>query len=90
MVSNLTRNQAPACRLRVRAPCPPLCFGEVIKLDELLSAVWRLEAFLFSCTGAPDSLSLTLYPDSGDQKFTEEGSIVYVLEFSRERDAFEL
>lgn len=25
MVSNLTRNQAPACRLRVRAPCPPLC-----------------------------------------------------------------
>ena len=23
MVSSLTRNQVPACRLRVRAPCPP-------------------------------------------------------------------
>ena len=34
MVSNLTRNQAPACRLRVRAPCPPLYFCKVLKLDE--------------------------------------------------------
>lgn len=34
MVSNLTRNQAPACRLRVRAPCPPLYFRKVLKLDK--------------------------------------------------------
>ena len=29
MVRNLTRNQAPGNRLRVRIPCPPLRFAEL-------------------------------------------------------------